>query len=77
MTSPSVNNAFADPKHKVAKEEELTVHVSNLSNDTLNDAEERFWSEYCSAPMQHQATSSKVNSKDRLLQILKHLNKKI
>lgn len=64
-------------KSKIPKVQQLTVRVSRFSDDTLDDAEDRFWSEFCSSPASNSYSVSNGNSQDRLLQVLQHLNKKI
>ena len=60
-----------------AQGENLLVSASYISDDTLLDAEDRFWNEFCSSPKTTDSTSSSVgNSQNRLLQVLQHLDQK-
>jgi hypothetical protein len=79
-SKPSPNNSLPSPQlleGKKTKEPKLTVRVSRISSDTLDDAEDRFWSEFCTSPESQSISSVKGNSQDRLFQVLQHLNRKI
>ena len=58
------------------KKDSLNIRVYQISNDTLDDAEDRFWSEFCTSPKLLSNSTVNGNSQNRLLQVLQHLNKK-
>ena len=76
MSSP--NNAQSSSQlleGKKPKDTKLSIRVSRISSDTLDDAEDRFWSEFCASPELQSISSVKGNSQDRLSQVLHHLKK--